>query len=141
MARDGSENDDPLDPAELSPTETVDLGVELLAHVEDASLSLSAAMDRIETVTTTPSLTRQILDEAELRGIIERDGDRLRFQRGGTFVRFDSQVVRREDDYDCRRCGASLSTGHFVRFDAGELGPFGPECVRKVTGRDSEQGD
>jgi len=28
-----------------------------------------------------------------------------------------------------------------VTLDAGELGPFGSSCIRKVTGRDSEADD
>ena len=114
----------------------VDLALDLLAHLESDELDLAAVVDRIETVTTDPALTREILDTAELRGIIERDGARIRTRRGGTFVRFESQVVVREGDFDCRRCGAALSTGHFVQFEAGELGPFGSSCVRKVLGRD-----
>jgi hypothetical protein len=114
----------------------VELALDLLAHLEHDELALADVVDRIETVTTDPALTREILDTAELRGIIERDGARIRTRRGGTFVRFESQVVTREGDFDCRRCGAALSTGHFVRFDAGELGPFGSSCVRKVLGRD-----
>ena len=116
--------------------ERVELALELLAHLEADELSLADVVDRIETVTTDPTLTRDILDTAELRGIIERDGGRIRHQRGGTFVRFESQVVQREGDFDCRRCGASISTGHFVRFESGELGPFGSSCVRKVLGRE-----
>ncbi len=122
--------------AELDRTERVELGVDLLAHVETESLSLSAAVDRIETVTTNPALTREILDTAELRGIIEREDGRIRTRRGGTYVRFERQVVKREGDYECRRCGAGLSTGHFVKFEAGKLGPFGPSCVKKVLGRE-----
>ncbi|MFB6092388.1 MAG: DUF5830 family protein [Haloquadratum sp.] len=122
--------------ADLDRGERIELGVDLLAHVETESLSLSAAVDRIETVTTNPALTREILDTAELRGVIEREEGRIRTRRGGTYVRFEQEVLRREGDYECRRCGASLSTGHFVRFDAGELGPFGPSCVRKVLGRE-----
>ncbi|MFA1612280.1 DUF5830 family protein [Halobellus rubicundus] len=114
----------------------VEVGVQLLAHLEVDSLPLSAAVDRIETVTTNPDLTREILDTAELRGVIERENGRLRTRRGGTFVSFDEQVVRRDGDYECRRCGAGLSTGHFVRFESVELGPFGPSCVRKVLGRE-----
>jgi hypothetical protein len=114
----------------------VALALDLLAHLETDELPLPEVVDRIETVTTDPALTREILDTAELRGIIDRDGARVRTRRGGTFVRFESQVVVREGDFDCRRCGAGLSTGHFVRFDAGELGPFGSSCVRKVLGRD-----
>ncbi|MGM0590198.1 MAG: DUF5830 family protein [Halobacteriota archaeon] len=114
----------------------LELAVDLLAHLEDDELSLSEVVDRIETVTTDPTLTREILDEAELRGIIERDGARIRTRRGGTFVRFESQVTTREGEFACRRCGASLSTGHFIQFESGELGPFGSSCIRKVTGRE-----
>ncbi|WP_434522201.1 DUF5830 family protein [Halorubrum sp. AS12] len=118
--------------------EKLELGVELLAHLEREELDLAAAVDRIETITTSPALTRDILDAAEKRGVIDRDGARLQILRGGTYVEYDSQVVAREGDFECRRCGASVSTGHFVRLDAGELGPFGSSCIRKVTGRESE---
>jgi hypothetical protein len=116
--------------------EKIELALDLLAHLEIDELRLSDVIDRIETVTTNPALTREILDEAEKRGIIERDGATLRTRRGGTFVRFESQVVTREGEFSCRRCGSSLSTGHFIQFDSGELGPFGPSCIRKVTGRE-----
>ena len=118
-----------------SREEKLELGVELLAHLEHEELALPDAIDRIETVTTSPALTRDILDAAEKRGVIEREDARLRVQRGGTYVNYDSQVVRREGEFECRRCGTSISTGHFVKLDAGELGPFGSSCIRKVTGR------
>ena len=115
--------------------ETVELGVALLAHLEDGELSLAEAVDRIETVTTDPALTREILDTAELRGVIAREEGVVR-SRSGAFVRFERDVIRREGEFTCRRCGASLSTGYFIRFDAGEHGPFGSSCIRKVTGRE-----
>lgn len=118
--------------------ERLELGVELLAHLEREELPLPDAIDRIETVTTSPALTRDILDAAEKRGVIERENALLRVRRGGTYVDYESQVVRREGEFDCRRCGAAIATGHFVKLDAGELGPFGSSCVRKVTGRDSD---
>ena len=121
-----------------SRAEKLELGVELLAHLEHEELALPDAVDRIETVTTSPSLTREILDAAEKRGVIEREGARLRVQRGGTYVNYDSQVVQREGEFECRRCGTGITTGHFVKLDAGELGPFGSSCIRKVTGRDSD---
>lgn len=124
------------DVREMDAEERVELAVELLAHLEADELALSDVVDRIETVTTNPTLTRDILDAAELRGIIDREGGTIRTRRGGTYVEFESQVVRRDGEFDCRRCGASISTGHFVRFDAGELGPFGSSCVRKVLGRE-----
>ncbi|RDI73135.1 DUF5830 family protein [Halopelagius longus] len=120
----------------MDAEERVELAVELLAHVEADELPLSDVVDRIETVTTNPTLTRDILDAAELRGVIDREGGTIRTRRGGTYVRFEEQVVRREGEFDCRRCGASISTGHFVRFETGELGPFGSSCIRKVLGRE-----
>lgn len=114
-----------------------ELGVELLAHLEHEELPLPEAVDRIETVTTDPSLVREVLDTAEKRGVVEREEARLRIRRGGTHVSYGSQVIAREGEFDCKRCGASISTGHFVRLDAGGLGPFGSSCVRKVTGRDA----
>lgn len=113
----------------------VELGVTLLAHLEHEELSLAAAVDRIETITTNPQLTREILDTADRRGIISRE-DGLIKPRGGSFVRFESQVVSRDGEFDCQRCGCSLSTGYFIEFESGEVGPFGSSCIRKVTGRE-----
>jgi len=124
------------DAGEGDPVEaTVELGVELLAHLEAGELSLADAIDRVETVTTDPALTREILDTAELRGAIEREDGVVR-PTTGAFVSFESGTVARDGEFTCRRCGASLSTGHFILFEAGEHGPFGSSCIRKVTGRD-----
>ncbi|MBZ6495905.1 DUF5830 family protein [Natrinema longum] len=113
----------------------VELGLSLLAHLEHESLPLADAVDRIETVTTDPTVTRTILDQAALRGIIERDDGIVR-PTSRQYVRFEQDVVTKDGEFTCRRCGSSLSTGHFIRFEAGELGPFGSSCIRKVTGRD-----
>ena len=121
-----------------SREEKLELGVELLAHLEHEELALPDAIDRIETVTTSPSLTRDILDAAEKRGVIEREGALLSVRRGGTYVNYERQVVQRDGEFDCRRCGTTITTGHFVKLDAGELGPFGSSCIRKVTGRDGD---
>jgi hypothetical protein len=115
--------------------ETVELGVALLARLEHEQLTVAEAVDRVETVTTNPSLTREILDRAELRGVIEREDGIVRPQRS-TYVSFEGEVVVREGEFDCRRCGAGLSEGHFLRLEEGEIGPFGGTCIRKVTGRE-----
>ena len=117
------------------PSERVEVGVELLAKLEFESVPLPEAMDRIEAVTDDPAIQREILETAVERGVVEREGGHLRPQRGA-FVRFDSDVVTKEGEFACRRCGTTLSTGYFIRFDAGELGPFGSSCIRKVTGRE-----
>jgi hypothetical protein len=116
--------------------DTVDLGVELLANLEHEELSLADAMDRIEMVTADPALTREILDAAERRGVIERD-DALVRPTSGNYVSFESDVVSKDGEFTCERCGCGLSTGYFIQFDSDELGPFGSSCIRKVTGRDS----
>lgn len=113
----------------------VELGVSLLASLEHDELSLADAMDRIETITTDPSLVREILDTAEMRGVVDREDGMIRPKRG-TYVRFQRDVVRREGEFTCKRCGATITTGHFIRFEAGEHGPFGSSCIRTVTGRE-----
>jgi hypothetical protein len=116
--------------------DVVEVGVELLASLERETVPLPEAVDHLEThVTTNPRLVREILDTAELRGVLDREEGLVR-PTAGTYVDFDRDVVVREGEFTCRRCGAGLSTGHFVQFDGGELGPFGSTCIRKVTGRD-----
>jgi len=132
----GDRSHDAPDDSPADRTERFELALALLSHLEHEELALADVIDRIETVTTDPALTREILDEADKRGIIERESGRVQTRRGGTFVRFESQVISRQGEFECRRRGAGLTTGHFVQFEAGELGPFGPSCVRKVLGRD-----
>ncbi|MCU4740231.1 DUF5830 family protein [Halobacteria archaeon AArc-m2/3/4] len=113
----------------------VELGLALLERLEHESLTLAEAVDRIETITSDPTVTRTILDEAELRGIIDREDGIIR-PKSRQYVRYEEQVITKEGDFSCRRCGSSLSTGHFIKLEAGELGPFGSSCIRKVTGRE-----
>ncbi|RQG96933.1 DUF5830 family protein [Natrarchaeobius oligotrophus] len=115
--------------------ERVELGLALLKRLEHESLSLADVVDRIETVTSDPTVTRTILDEAELRGIIEREDGIVR-PKSRQYVRFGEEVITKEGEFSCRRCGSGLSTGYFIDLDAGELGPFGSSCIRKVTGRE-----
>lgn len=114
--------------------DTVEAGVELLSKLE-RSVSLAEAVDRIETLTTNPATTREILAAAERRGVIERDGATVTVT-SRAHVEFEREVIEKDGEFSCQRCGASISTGHFVKLDAGEIGPFGSSCVRVVTGRD-----
>jgi len=125
-------------PADVSDADRdpVELGVELLAHLEHAELSVADAIDRIETVTGNPQLQREILDTAAMRGVVDREAGVVRPRSRGDYVSFDSDVVVREGEFSCKRCGADIGTGHFVQFDGGELGPFGSTCIRKVLGRE-----
>jgi hypothetical protein len=120
--------------ADGEPGDQVERGVALIAALEHEELPLSAAVDRIETVTTNPATTRRVLDVAEERGLIERDGNAV--SPRGSFVSFESDVVVREGEFTCQRCGAEISEGHVIQLDPGEVGPFGSSCIRKVTGRE-----
>lgn len=113
----------------------VELGLALLERLEHESLSLADVVDRIETVTSDPTVTRTILDEAELRGIVDREDGIVR-PKSRQYVSFDRDVITKDGEFECRRCGCGLSTGYFIDLDAGEIGPFGSTCIRKVTGRD-----
>ena len=115
--------------------ETIELVVELLEHLEDDKLSLKETLDRLETVTTDPALTREILDTAELRGVIDREEALVRPQ-GRSFVSFEADVIQREGEFTCRRCGTDISTGYFVQFETADHGPFRSSCIRKITGRE-----
>ena len=134
-----------------SVDERVELALELLAHIEADSMPLSEVMKRIESVTTVAATQREILTAAEERGLLVRDrerhvtrgGKRVSETGAGSSVHLtgeksvgEADIERRDGDYTCQRCGASLSTGHFVAFDEREHGAFGPECVRIVLGRD-----
>lgn len=113
----------------------VDLGLELLASLEHEELSVAAVMDRIETVTTDPAIQREILDTAVARGIIDRE-DGVVAPKTHDYVSFEADVITKDGEFTCQRCGTGITTGYFIQFDAGEHGPFGSSCIRKVTGRE-----
>lgn len=113
----------------------VELGVQLLDHLDDTEVSVADIIDRIETITTHPATTRAILDTAQARGIIERDGTTVK-PTGQVGPQFQSDITTKDGTFTCQRCGKSLSTGYFIRLEAGELGPFGPTCIYKVTGQE-----
>ena len=119
----------------MANRDRIELGVELLSKLEDPELTVAEAVDRLETVTTDPKTTREILETAERRGVIDRDGTTVR-PTGGDYVRFESEIVTKEGEFACRRCGTEISTGYFIKLDAGEHGPFGSSCIRTVTGRE-----
>ena len=114
--------------------EPVRLGVGLLARIAEPSISLAEAMDRIELVTTDPTIARQILERAESEGIVVRDGSSLYVAEPNP-LDFDADVIRREGSFTCRRCNSPLQEGWFLVLAGGELGPFGSTCIRYVTGR------
>ena len=96
-------------------------------------MTLSEAIGRIEIVTKNPQLTRKILEEAERRGVIERDGVSVK-SSGNVSGDYRSEVKIRVGEFTCGRCGSSLSTGYFIILNDREWGPFGSTCVKKIMG-------
>lgn len=135
---DGREPTDGDGPAASDPADDpdpVELGLELLARFADDEVSVADAITRLESVTTHPRTQRRILDAAVDRGIIEREGSRVR-PTGGGHVDFEDEIITKEGEFSCRRCGTTITTGYFLNLETGELGAFGSSCIRKVTGRD-----
>jgi len=118
-----------------SDADRVELGLALLERFVDDELSVADAITRIESVTSHVRTQRRILDEAVERGILERDGSRIRPVGSAGRIEFEQEVVTKDGDFSCRRCGTGITTGYFLNLDAGELGPYGSSCIRKVTGR------
>ncbi len=119
--------------------EKVRLGLALVRSIDDDGVALPELMDRIEeAVGDAPAVTREVIDRAESEGVLSRDDGEgeARFSVDGTGVSFEDEVVTKEGDFDCARCGRSLSTGYFVRFDDGDVGPYGSTCIRKTLGRE-----
>ena len=119
----------------MSDTDRVELALEMIARFEDETVSVADVIDRIETVTTDPRRTREILETAQERGLIERSGETVR-PSATNYLSFEREVITKEGDFSCARCGTSLSTGHFMNLESGEIGPFGSTCIRIVTGRE-----
>jgi len=116
------------------------LGLDLVRSLEDDELTLPELVDRIEeAVGDAPAVTREVIDRAEDEGVLEREGGEgePRFSvESTTGVDPEDDVVSKQGEFDCARCGRSVTTGYFVRFDDGDVGPYGSTCVRKVTGRE-----
>ena len=82
--------------------DVIERGVELLSKFEDGAVDLATKLDRLETVTTDPHVTRTVLDTAEKRGIIERENGRLRVL-SGEYVSYESDVITKDGEFTCRR--------------------------------------
>ena len=96
-------------------------------------MTLSEAIGLIEIVTKDPHLTRQILEEGERRGVIKRDGTRVRLL-DNVSGDYRSKVKTKSGEFTCGRCGSRLSKGYFIVSNGREWGPFGPTCVKKIIG-------
>ncbi|MCX2819781.1 DUF5830 family protein [Haladaptatus sp. F3-133] len=98
----------------------------------NGEVSLKEIVDVLEGLGVPPRHTQDYIEAIKREGIgkpsEDDDGDIIYNMYG----EFDPDVVSREGDYSCNKCGQSLKNGYFLRFDKSEDGPYGPECVRKI---------
>lgn len=112
----------------------IEIGLSLLRDAGTGPVTVKRAMDVIEGITNDPATQRKIIDRGRMQGLVASDdatggGLSLSDDRG------DARIEKREGPWDCRRCGREVDPGHWYVWRGGELGPFGPKCVRKVLGR------
>lgn len=119
----------------MDEASTIEKALGLLKRLEQDELSVGDVFDRVEVVTDDPYLQNRILQEAQNQGIIDRDGGTI-YPKGTVRVDFEADVVSKEGEFDCERCSKSISEGYFIDAEAGEYGPYGSTCIRKVTGRE-----
>lgn len=121
------------------PEDRIEAGLDLLASASEDELTVKEAIDRLETISEAPSYNRQVLERAEMRGLIERDGTAIILQGSNRGIgTLESNIVTKDGHFECSKCGRSLSTGYFIDLEHREVGPFGSTCIRKVTGREDE---
>ncbi len=106
-------------------------GVELLSMLKQKEYSISEILDIIELVTKVPEIKKEILREAEKKGVIKR------IEKYITIVYDENKhlkIKRKRCSANCIRCGREIKNCYFVLLESLELGPFGSECIKKVRG-------
>lgn len=116
---------------------SIDRGIEVVAALAPAEPSVADVVDVLEAVVDGPDAIRTVLDRAVSEGMIERDGAQIQLGRHVAPTDQRARVIRRDGEHECRRCGRTVNTGHFVRVgESEEIGPYGSTCVRRITGRE-----
>lgn len=103
----------------------------LLRSSKKKELTVKEAVEIIELVTPDPAQIRHFLEEAEKKGIIKRVGKVIMVTGAGVFRR--PKIRRAECRLSCRRCKRMIKNCHYIDMGDHELGPFGSECVQKLT--------
>lgn len=116
--------------------DAIDRGVAVVAAMARFEPSVADVVDALEAVVDAPGEVRRVLARAEREGVIERDAARITRPRDLTPPAEEAEIVTKEGEFSCRRCGRPVTEGHFLATDAAEVGPYGSTCVRRVTGRE-----
>jgi hypothetical protein len=100
----------------------------LLGAAKDRELSVKEAVELIELVTK--ARVKEVLEEAEERGLIKREGRRITISDDITFE--VPKIKKAACDANCTRCGKAITSCYFISFMDDEIGPFGGGCIKKL---------
>jgi len=100
----------------------------LLGAAKGRELSVKEAVELIELVTMTR--VKEVLEEAEERGVIKRKGKRIIVSDD---IEFEVPKIKKAQcDANCTRCGKAITSCYFITFMDDEIGPFGGGCIKKL---------
>ncbi len=105
-------------------------GVELISTLKRKKYNISEILNIIEIITRVPEIKKEILTEAERRGIIKRAEKYI------TIMMHDNnkhlKIKRERCSANCIRCGREIKNCYFVLVGSFKFGPFGSECIKKT---------
>jgi hypothetical protein len=100
----------------------------LLGAAKEKEISVKEAVELIELVTRVH--VKDVLKEAEERGVIKREGKRISVSDDIDFE--VPKIKKAECEASCMRCGKAITSCYFISFFDDEIGPFGGGCIRKL---------
>lgn len=117
-------------------TGAIDRGLEVVAALAPMEPTVADLVDALEMVCPGPDEIRAVLELAEDDGLIEREASTIRRGRSLAPSARRGQIIRRDGEFSCRRCGRRVTTGHFIKVGTTEVGPYGSTCIGRLTGRE-----
>jgi hypothetical protein len=103
----------------------------LLSAAKKREMTVKEAVEIIELVTRNPEFIKTVLETAEERGLIKREGKKVYIAEEGASS-FKPRIRRVDCDSSCRRCGIRIKNCFYILIDDYQFGPYGSECVNKV---------
>ena len=113
----------------------IEAALMLLGMVGESEISVKEAVEIIQNITRVPERIREVLEIAEERGMIKREGGRLviletgkELFRAGEYPR----IIKKKADEACTRCGRKITSCYYITLPEREVGPFGSTCIRRM---------
>ncbi len=104
--------------------------IQLLSIIEQKRISYPELIDILELVTLDLEVKKEVIREAQEKGILRKEGKNIilyNFEE----QKFKPNIIRRELEDRCRRCGRTITKCYYIEFLDSELGPYGSSCIKK----------